>query len=61
MIGKAVLPITDYLLNDIGTIDELDPINNGVLIIDGMDLSDKWFGPNSQTPLKRNFKITADK
>jgi polar amino acid transport system substrate-binding protein len=22
---------------------------------------DKWFGPNSQTPLKRNFKITADK
>ncbi|MBP7528629.1 MAG: ABC transporter substrate-binding protein [Syntrophorhabdaceae bacterium] len=22
---------------------------------------DKWFGPNSPTPLKRNFKITADK
>ena len=22
---------------------------------------DKWFGPNSSTPLKRNFKITPDK
>jgi polar amino acid transport system substrate-binding protein len=22
---------------------------------------DKWFGPNSQTPLKRNFRITVDK
>jgi polar amino acid transport system substrate-binding protein len=43
----------------------LDFVNKALLEMErsgeARKIFDKWFGPNSPTPLKRNFRITADK